>query len=267
MDDPRLRALRAAIEKMEARKEGKPVQTRLPLSGNGRKVESRPVQPKQILPPDLDDFDRDDIPELTRRLARMLGEGWSMEAWNEEREDKNRATLLGPNGWRINVVDGSSAYRSTRDRNRVEFDSAHVIQKWWDYRRTGEVAPWISVNKYRPIVQIIAEIKRRLLPDYATWFQEIAEAHTERMDRVNNELDAFTRLMEVSHGRMPDWARYNAESRQGQLEVQFGRYAEYNWPNGKVCDLYHGRLKMELHDLTVDEAEAVIELLIKLRSK
>ncbi len=164
------------------------------------------------------------ILQLTRDVARYLGQKWTVESYEDI---TNQAWLQHKNGWRLYMSSG-------RDRRRIKISGQYEQAGWWNLTRVEN--PRITVARQRGATVIAKEIQRRLLPEYSQWFTEIEAKHREYLARKNTELDTLNLLAEVSHGHV----RGLPQGRDGVLSMEFGY--------GKVSNFYNGRLKLELEE-------------------
>lgn len=134
------------------------------------------------------------------------------------------------------------------------------------YLGTSQKRPAITVAKVRGPEVIAREINRRLLPDYIKMFDRLQESFRSRDARAVAEVEAMSLIAEVACGRVPDHLN-QTEPGFGNLTVRFGEYNGRSRPYGKADRFYQGRLRLELEQLLPAEAEAVLQLLIKLRSE
>lgn len=204
------------------------------------------------------------ILELACDVSAALTDRWTVETANCR---PNEATLTRykndkwDDKWEIRLATNGYA-----DQGRVKASSSfNQFGDWYNY--THEAPPYITVAESRGPAVVAKEIQRRLLPKYETMYNHIKKQKEEFLAAKALEIDAFGLIAEVTHGEIPaELLKEQHRANGRRLEVRFGRHGEFNWPNGIAEYYYEGRMDIQLHKLTPQEAGAVLETLIDLRA-
>lgn len=123
----------------------------------------------------------------------------------------------------------------------------------------GESHPSITVTLSRPAEQIAKDIERKIFPTYETML-DAANARTSERESYESRARALAdRIADITGGQVED-----SRSGSGRFAVNLNRSAKFSGELGdvKVSD---ERVTFERFDMTPDEAEAVLRLLIKMR--
>jgi hypothetical protein len=120
------------------------------------------------------------------------------------------------------------------------------------YPSYGDTRPSISFSVMRTPAQIAADIRRRLLPEYAKHFAKV-EKWIEHTDRAAEELAATRALMQEAGFYFPEHLATEGYMKKTRAE-QLGS------PQPSVR-IYGGFVDMKLKDMTPEQALKVLEVL------
>jgi len=155
------------------------------------------------------------------------------------------------------------------DSDKITIHPDYPRVGWRNFIADKETIPSaIHVSISRGAKVIAKEIERRLLSKCTTLQAAIQNRFIELDKMVANKNDTYLTISEVSHGRPI------VEDYYGTFMVDrvlFGEHSNTKWPEGEVCNFREtekdNRMLLRLANLSQEEVEAVLELLIKIRSK
>ena len=175
---------------------------------------------------------------IIEQVALYLGSPWKV---NHTRE---------PSNYVFEIIDGTGKGLFFRiDKDRFQISGLFPRHKTSAYRSHYQS---IGVSMHRPPKDLAADIRRRLLPNYLTAWEEAAQAYKDEQQKAQH-LDFMAQaLQKVSNGRLgPD--------RSYDRTVYFKK--------GKAQLLPDQRVMLELRDLSIEQAIQVIGLLQTARTE
>ncbi len=201
---------------------------------------------------------------FAKKLSKVLGPEESGRMWRITKDiDSEDVFFSLDSGMRIRLCNGSDRWRGIGE-GRLQVrgigyppDPNRPSTTLGDYNKC-----FITVAEDRPIEVIAREIKRRFLPDYRAYFQQMLERQRHLLDERSRFLAAGEKITSALRNKRIK-AEVNARG------VQFYRDGEHHPESGQIKLIndwsrlpgdYNGEIAVELSlsRLTVDQTVSIL---------